>query len=118
MNLYYKKKIYVLWSICFLWSPALLNSQLKPGFDKAEYRELMYVSARSTTDSGYYNKFPLPAKFHQLYQSKSIGLDNMWDFGNRTIKLLLVFGAQRVNKLVGLQISLQGWCHQGQFEAQ
>ena len=80
MNLYYKKKIYVLWSICFLWSPALLNSQLKPGFDKAEYRELMYVSARSTADSGYYNKFPLPAKFHQLYQSKSIGLDNMWDF--------------------------------------
>ena len=79
MKSYLKKGIFVLMGIWLSISPACLFGQLKPGFDKAEYRELMYVSTRSTADSGYYAKFPLPSRFHQVYQSKSIGLDNMWD---------------------------------------
>lgn len=52
---------------------------LLPGFDKAEYKELMYVSARSTANPNYYNQLPQPARFNMLYQSGAIGLDNSWD---------------------------------------
>jgi hypothetical protein len=57
----------------------LLGQHLKPGFDKAEYKELMLVSARSTGDSSYYNTFPSPQHFKMVYQSREMGLDNMWD---------------------------------------
>lgn len=53
--------------------------KLKPGFDKDEYKELMYVSARTTASPNYYNKLPAPAHFKMLYQSDSMGLDNLWD---------------------------------------
>lgn len=53
--------------------------KLKPGFDKAEYRELMYVSARTGGGPSYYNQFPEPQHFKMLYQSDSMGLDNKWD---------------------------------------
>lgn len=53
---------------------------LKPGFSKEEYKELMYVSTRTTANPNYYNKFPEPADFKMVYQSQPIGLDNLWDF--------------------------------------
>jgi hypothetical protein len=53
--------------------------KLKPGFDKAEYKELMYVSARTTANPAYYRQYPEPAHFKMLYQSDSIGMDNLWD---------------------------------------
>lgn len=57
-----------------------LGQQLNPGFDKNEYKELMFISARtSSLDSGYYNKFPQPAHFKRKYRSASIGLDNLWE---------------------------------------
>lgn len=53
--------------------------KLKPGFDKEEYRQLMYVSARTTASPNYYKQFPEPSHFKMLYQSKPMGLDNLWD---------------------------------------
>ncbi|MFT3683084.1 MAG: lipase family protein [Ferruginibacter sp.] len=53
--------------------------KLKPGFDKAEYKELMYVSARSTANPKYYDTMPAPAHFKMLYQSPVMGMDNLWD---------------------------------------
>ncbi len=55
------------------------SQQLKPGFQKKEFKELMLISARTTADSVYYSKFPEPAYFRMIYQSKPIGLDNLWD---------------------------------------
>lgn len=55
------------------------GQQLKPGFDKDEYRELMLISAITTADSSYYNGFPEPENFRMIYQSTPIGLDNLWD---------------------------------------
>lgn len=52
---------------------------LKPGFDKEEYRELMYVSVRTAADSAYATKYPAPKSFKMLYQSVPMGLDNLWD---------------------------------------
>ncbi len=52
---------------------------LQAGFDKAEYEELMKVSARSTADAAYYDSIPAPEHFKMLYQSPVMGMDNLWD---------------------------------------
>jgi hypothetical protein len=62
-----------------------LSSQgqpLKPGFDKEEMLEVMYVSARTGSDSTYYrdsNYIPEPARFKRLYKSPVIGLENLYE---------------------------------------
>jgi hypothetical protein len=57
----------------------LWGQGLKPGFDKAEYRDMVLVSARSTKDTAYYEQLPAPEKYRMVYQSGSVGLDNSWD---------------------------------------
>lgn len=52
---------------------------LKPGFDKEEYREMMMISIRSVKGPNYEKDFPKPQHFRMLYQSADIGLDNSWD---------------------------------------
>ncbi len=56
----------------------LFGQKLKPGFDKAEYIELLKVSARFG-DSAYVNAFPAPQQFKPVYRSPVVGLDNRWD---------------------------------------
>ena len=58
------------------------NTQLKPGFDKAEYIELMKLSARTSAVEEYYKKIAEPQRFKMMYQSAVIGLDNLWDLWN------------------------------------
>lgn len=53
--------------------------RLQPGFNKDEYRELMYVSARTSANANYYKQFPEPSHFKMIYQSNPMGLDNLWD---------------------------------------
>ncbi|MBD2699290.1 lipase family protein [Spirosoma sp. BT702] len=66
-------------AIGFLLLPGLLFAQkLKPGFDKAEYIELLKVSARFG-DSAYVSAFPVPQQFKPVYRSPVMGLDNRWD---------------------------------------
>ncbi|MDA9554971.1 lipase family protein [Pelobium sp.] len=55
------------------------SQTLKPGFDAAEYRELMLVSTRTTASPNYFKDFDAPKDFKMLYQSKVMGLDNLWD---------------------------------------
>ena len=57
----------------------LSAQQLKPGFDKEEYRDLMHISARTTANPNYFKDFPESTSFKMLYQSEAIGLDNLWD---------------------------------------
>ncbi|XWW45585.1 META domain-containing protein [Fibrella sp. USSR17] len=57
--------------------PATAQS-LQPGFDKAEYIDLMKVSARFG-DSSYVASFPKPQRYKSVYRSPIVGLDNMWD---------------------------------------
>lgn len=60
---------------------AAQNSKLEPGFNKAEYKELMYIHAL-LYDSAMANpsKFmvPKPVKFKSIYTSPVMGLDNKW----------------------------------------
>ncbi|WP_215233549.1 lipase family protein [Dyadobacter linearis] len=74
--------------ICLLLlSPAMaqqkLSPALRPGFDKAEYKELFYMHVLlydSTKTDTTRPKFitPKPAQFQQVYQSAVMGLDNKW----------------------------------------
>lgn len=56
------------------------GQKLQAGFDKNEYKELMYISARtSALDTNYEKDFPPPARFQRVYRSAPIGLDNLWE---------------------------------------
>ncbi|RQO74839.1 lipase [Pedobacter sp. KBW06] len=66
-----------LFLLCY--SFAARSQQLKPGFDKAEYRELIYLSATSFEFPEKAKLIPKPEHSKLAYQSKSIGLDNAWE---------------------------------------
>jgi hypothetical protein len=53
---------------------------LKPGFDRAEYLELLRLHARmGGSDSVYWAGIPRPRQFTLAYRSPVVGLDNRWD---------------------------------------
>ncbi len=53
--------------------------KLKPYFDKNEYRELLYISAKTNTPDSVVFKIPSPQYHTMIYRSKVLGLDNRWD---------------------------------------
>ncbi|OLY91593.1 Heat shock protein HslJ [Cnuella takakiae] len=74
------KFAYFLIALLLLVGRTTLQAQtLLPGFSKAEYTELMRVSARTTFDTVYANKHPAPERFRMVYRSPVSGLDNLWD---------------------------------------
>ncbi len=50
---------------------------LRPGFDKAEFMEMLRIGARTTTLPAMAS-FPAPQRFRMVYQSPEIGMDNLW----------------------------------------
>ena len=81
-------KTIVSFLILFIASLSSVDAQqLKPGFDKEEYRQLMLISASTTAVETYAKKFASPANYQMVYRSATIGLDNLWDLwtaGNNT----------------------------------
>lgn len=61
-----------------LFTPNTFGQSLQPGFDKAEYIELLKVSAQFG-DSTYRANFPRPQRFRSVYRASVVGLDNLWD---------------------------------------
>ena len=59
------------------------NSQnLKPGFDKAEYIELLKIAQKQHIDLDKWKdnvSIPDPQEYKLVYRSKEIGLSNVWD---------------------------------------
>jgi len=58
---------------------SVFAQNLKPYFDKEEYKELLYISAKTNTPDSTIFKIPAPAYYKLVYRSKVIGLDNRWD---------------------------------------
>jgi hypothetical protein len=56
-----------------------IAQDLKPGFDKAEYRELIYIATQSTESPEKAKLIPQPEHSKLIYRSKPIGLDNLWE---------------------------------------
>ncbi|CAN0271009.1 unnamed protein product, partial [Phaeothamnion confervicola] len=78
----------VLLLILLIWAtPAMAqpgSGKLKPGFDKAEYAELLYMHALlydTVASNVAAPKFvvPKPAYFKSVYRSPVMGLDNKWE---------------------------------------
>ncbi len=53
--------------------------ELTTGFNEHEYRELLYISAKTNTPDSIVFKIPAPEYHSLIYRSKIIGLDNRWD---------------------------------------
>jgi len=56
-----------------------VNAQLKPGYDKAESKELIKVNFRFAEKADSLG-FPAPERFTLSYRSPITGTDNCWDF--------------------------------------
>ncbi len=85
---------YVFTTFILLVLPLVVFAQkLKPGFDKAEYIELLKVSAQ-VGDSAYIKTLPLPARFKFAYRSPIVGLENRWDLwiDNQSVAVLSLRG--------------------------
>lgn len=52
--------------------------ELRPGFDKDEFQELLKVSSRQG-DTLYNPDLPAPDQFKRIYRSAEMGLDNRWE---------------------------------------
>lgn len=63
---------------------------LKPGFDKDEYKNMMYISANSTASESYASKYPKPIDYELKYQSGSMGLDNLWTLWTKENKIAVI----------------------------
>lgn len=53
-----------------------LAQPLKPGFDRDEYREMLYIAADHYPETTRH--LPKPSQYRRLYLSKEVGLDNRW----------------------------------------
>ncbi len=71
-----KKYIFIFLLLTCIFAKA---QKLQPGFDKAQYAELMRVSIMTSANKGYYDTMPQPQHFKMLYQSPVMGMDNLWD---------------------------------------
>lgn len=61
-----------------LFSCFRLPAQLRPGFDKAEYLDLLRVSAQFG-DTPYASRLPPSPGYRMAYRSPVVGLQNRWD---------------------------------------
>lgn len=73
------KTVFIYFILFFLSLCSLTAQQLKPGFDKEEYRQLMLISARTVANEDYSNAFEVPKDYKMIYRSAIVGLDNLWD---------------------------------------
>lgn len=64
--------------VFILWPAVTKTQHLKPGFDKAEYIEMLKISA-AFGDSVYVAQFPRPQHSQFVYRSPVVGFDNRWD---------------------------------------
>lgn len=62
----------------FAFNAMAQNNELKPGFEKEEFIELLKVSSRQG-DSLYNPNLPAPEQFQKVYRSRQMGLDNRWE---------------------------------------
>ena len=83
---------------CLLLIPEGLSAQkLKPGFDKAEYIEMLKIAQKQHVDISKWatdTKVPAPASHKLVYRSPVMGLENMWDLwmGNDGVAVISVRG--------------------------
>ena len=75
------KNIYIIVLIIIAqsFSAHTFAQNLKPYFNKAEYRELLLISAKTNTPDNDTFDLPEPLCHKMIYRSAVVGLDNRWD---------------------------------------
>ena len=84
--------IAIIWGITM--SP-VFSQTLKPYFDKEEYKELLYISAKTNTPDSVVFKIPPPEHHKLIYRSAATELDNRWDLwvnNSNTVAVISVRG--------------------------
>jgi len=69
-------------TVCFIflfYAPQGIAQHLKPGFDKAEYRELICIATQSSESPEKAKLIPQPQYSRLAYRSNPIGLANLWE---------------------------------------
>ncbi len=61
------------------WGVSCYSQNLKPGFDKEEYKSLLQISSKQVDDPWTNAKIPIPEGYNMIYRSPVVGLDNRWD---------------------------------------
>lgn len=62
-----------------LWPASAMPLNLRPGFDKAEFRDMLMISSRWAVKPEYYKDLPDPSGYRKLYRSQAMGLHNCWE---------------------------------------
>lgn len=81
------------------------TGRLKPGFDKAEYQELVYAHALLYDTAMMRQqkfKIPRPTKFDSIYTSPVMGLDNRWGLWKSKSSVAMI-------NLRGTTLNAVGW---------
>lgn len=81
--------IAVLLLVITFYSTKVSTQTLEPGFDKAEYINLMKISAQFG-DSAYQAAIPVPDRFELIYRSPVVGLDNLWELWTQDQKVGII----------------------------
>lgn len=56
------------------------GQQIEPGFSKDEFREILFITARTCAlDSAYFKSIPEPGSYSRTYRSSATRLDNLWE---------------------------------------
>lgn len=76
-------------AVLLAWSSDVFSQQLKPGFDKKEYLDLLKISAQFG-DSSYRAAISVPADYQLAYRSPVMGLENMWDLYTKNSELAII----------------------------
>ncbi len=92
------KKTYTAFIYIVFWHVSLTSGfaqKLKPYFNREEYKELLYISAKTNTPDSTVFEIPAPVNFRMIYRSEIIGLDNRWDLWtdkNNTLAVISIRG--------------------------
>ena len=78
-----KLKFTIIGALFFIIITTVTAQNLKPGFDKKEFIELLKLTAKHT-DPNHFSDVAYPEKFKLVYRSKSMGLDNAWELWKST----------------------------------
>ncbi|AYB32365.1 lipase family protein [Chryseolinea soli] len=73
------KRKYIALLVLILSTTFATAQKLKPGFNKAEYIEMLRITSRHFDTAASILKIPGPKDFAKAYRSPVMGLDNRWD---------------------------------------
>lgn len=78
-------------------SPVASAQVLKPGFDKAEYIEMLKINQKAHIALDKWSdtaSFPMPEQYRFLYRSPRVAFDNIWDLWVNKSKSVAVIAVQ------------------------